>query len=178
MTGGFDTVQRKAPFLSDPIRTHWLTNGYYFWRGQSCAMKWGFDSYSANGNFATLKAKLQLEEDELLDLVSNTEHIEYFEKMLSKFMNHMRQSMGSTVTPTVSGCIQYFRNKSKKHPEVFPFLAIMAAEESRYKKYKFVENKTNEIALNKRVQLCLFEGNENRIKDKQLIYPDKDKWGV
>ena len=171
--GGADNVLQNSPFHSDAKRQHWLTEGYYFWRSNSLAQKWGYDSYDSDGNFAILKAGLSIEEDELFDLVANTEDMEHFEKLLSKFMNFMKEELGTRYEPTVSACLKYFRKKSENHPDLFPYIAIMAAEDSHQNMdIQFVNGRQICIALNKRVQLCLFKGNENRIIDKELIYPE------
>jgi hypothetical protein len=170
-TGGPQKVFEGAPFHSDRNRKQWLTQGYYFWRGKSLAKLWGETSY--DNNYAILKAELQLTENELFDLSSNTEHIEYFDKQLSRFMNHMRRVLGQRYNPTVSACLEYIRSKSKVHKEIFPYIAIMAIEEAlNSTKHPFVEGRSNVIALNKRVQVCLFEGFEDRIIYGELIYPD------
>jgi hypothetical protein len=171
--GDFAKVLKLTPFHSDQTREQWLTQGYYFWRSQTLANQWGTTSYSADGDFAVLKAKLHLTEDELFDLSANTEHIEYFEKLLSKFMNFKRRELGNRYEPTVSACLEYFRRKAKISPAIFPYIAIMATEEAEYKKdYKFIEGKKNCLAFNKRVQICLFEGYKGRINDKVLICPE------
>lgn len=173
--GGFDKVQRLTPFHSNRARQQWLTQGYYFWRAESLATQWGKTSHSSDGeDYAILKAKLHLDEDELFDLVANTEHIEYFEKLLSKFMNFKNRELGKKYSPTVSACLEYFREKAKRSTDILPFIAIMAAESAVVQRdYQFIEERGNCIALNKRVQICLFEGNEDKIRDRELIYPEQ-----
>jgi len=171
--GGYDVLYAKAPFHSNRSRRQWLTQGYYFWRARSLAEQWGTQSYCSEGNYAILKATLNVNEDEMFDLVANTEHIELFEKLLSRFMNFMRKELEKRYIPTISAFMEYIREKAKISPEVFPFIAIMAAEEELNKKcYQFVDHRDNCIALNKRVQICLMEGNESRISNKELIYPE------
>lgn len=176
--GGFEQVQKRAPFHSSSERTQWLTPGYYFWRSNKLAEQWGASSYSSGDGYAVLKATLRLSEDELFDLVANSEHIEYFEKLISQFMNFKLRTLGKKYTPTVSACLTYFREKAKVSPKILPYIAVMASETaqskegSSQKRYQFVSNRQNCIALNKRVQICLFTGNENRIHDRELIYPE------
>jgi predicted CopG family antitoxin len=174
--GGQYELINKAPFHSNKAQTQWLTQGYYFWRSQKLAEQWGETHYKRKKvSFAVLKAKLKLSEEEIFDLVSNSEHIEYFEKLLSKFMNFQREQLGKEYNPTVSACLEYFRNKSKLDSDILPYLGVMAAEEAEEfhkKKRQFVSGMTNCIAINKRIQICLFEGNEDRIIEKQIVYPE------
>lgn len=170
--GGYNEVFRLAPFHSDKKKKQWLTQGYYFWRAESLAKKWGETSYKSESNYGILKAKLHLTEDELFDLSANTEHMEYFNKLLSRFMNFKSSQLGGRYNPTVSACLEYYREKAKVSPEILPYIAIMATEEAEFKKeYKFIEGRENCLAFNPRVQICLFEGYEDKICDKELVYP-------
>lgn len=174
--GGPDELANKAPFHSNKAETQWLTQGYYFWRSQKLAEQWGKTRYERKEtSFAILKAKLKLSEEEIFDLVSNSEDIEYFQKLLSRFMNFQREKLGRKYNPTVSACLEYFREKTKLQPDILPYLGVMAAEEAEetYKvKRQFVEQMPNCIAINNRIQICLFEGNEDRIIEKQIVYPE------
>lgn len=173
--GYHENLINDAPFCSAPTREHWLAEGYYFWRGAGHARKWGKKNYVCeNFDYAILKAKISFEGEELLDLLTNPDHIDFFNQIISRFMNLMARKLGKKYDPTVSEVIEYYRKSQFKGKQlkVFPYKAILAAEGKDYK-YKFVNypDRENMIALNREIQMCLFKEYRNKIEDKELIYP-------
>lgn len=171
--GGSQVVLDNSPFCSDQKRQHWLTEGFYFWRSAKHAESWGKDSHTCDTyDYAMIKASFEFADNELLDLVSNPDQMDFFRKLLSRYINLMRGKTGKFFEPTISACVEHFRELSKTHIEIFPFKAIMATEEAkRPVNVKFVEHRDNTIALNNKIQICVFEKHKNMIVDKELLHP-------
>lgn len=160
-----DYVEEHGPFIAE--QNTWLGRGYYFWeRFEAIAKWWGNSHY--NGEFMVCKASAALQDEELLDLVSDTEQMEYFGKACNAL-----QSKYPDKQITVSYVIEYLRNKG-----IFPYKAIRAhsincGEGDKYFRLSFRERQLTNSYLNlmPAIQFCFFD--KDCISNYHIIYPDE-----
>lgn len=170
--GDVDFVLDNAPFLSEANNRQWLTQGHYFWVELiEHAKHWGRNAY--DGNYAIISATLVIDGKPFLDLVGSPKQIDFFRKLMSKYMNFARASLGKDIEPKVSKCIQWYRDKEDVNTGAFPFIGIRATEKDTRKVFEFIESADNQISLDSRQQICLFKDNKECITNKALVYPEQ-----
>lgn len=169
--GGPEAVNLKAPFLSENNARQWLTQGYYFWiEDDNLAHDWG--KHSIGGDYAILRVRVDLEPKENLDLIGSPKHINHFKKLISRYLEKMRNATGGQYNPTVHEVIAHYRLMARDNNTVFPFKAISCSDDSKNMKRNFIKSGKGEaLPLNNRQQICIFEGNEDVIVFKEIIHP-------
>lgn len=167
-------IEKNGPFISGDDAGQWLTQGYYFWiEDISLAHAWGNNS-KLKGKYSILSATLNMEDETFLDLIARPLHISFFRELLNSYLERVQRLNSKNYRPTVAECIAHMRIEAETDEQVFPFVAIRASERSLHKGYKFVplDSYPHRINLDSRHQLVLFEGYENQIADKKIVYPD------
>jgi hypothetical protein len=167
-------IEENGPFISGDDEGQWLTQGYYFWIDDiDLAHSWG-NNRTLKGKYSILSATLDIADDVFLDLIAKPLHINFFRELLSLYLERVNGLKGNNYKPTVAECIEHFRFDAKSDENVFPFIAIRASERSLHEGYKFVplNSYPNKINLDSRHQAVLFEGNEDCIVKKEIVYPD------
>lgn len=83
----------QEPHLAKDCETHrqWLGEGFYFWEHALCARIWErqLNQFYSVTNTKVYSAEVQLRQDKVLDLLSNTEHMMKFYQMAQ----HIRQKL-------------------------------------------------------------------------------------
>lgn len=154
------------PFLSNDHDKIWLTQGYYFWTdSDTWAHFWGRKSVKSD-EYAVLKCKIQFKENEYLDLVGNSRHLELFANLID--LIGIKTSEDEKIT--VRQIIQMCRFFAKSDPQFFPFQGIKAADFPE-EQYPFVKNIKNKLVTLNRQQLCVFEEAKEKIKFIEKTHP-------
>lgn len=175
--GGYDFLAESVPFLSGNGDNQWLTQGYYFWTDSPYwAERW-------NPSFQTAISKFSItfhNDNELLDLVGNTEQIFEFQKMRQKVARSMNIKDVSKVT--VSQVIDYFR-KIERRPGgagFFPYLAVKAQDNAKVPHFsvmRFISHwrRQETLACLTRQQMCVFRHARDRVTFSGFVSPSAYK---
>lgn len=176
--GGWNYIWNQAPFLSEPNKRQWLTQGYYFWTDSDYfAHKWGEHSI-AGSNYAIVECMIGIERNLLLDLVGSLKDQIFFDKLLNLFHERLKKADPNARTPSVNAVLTFYRKKAETNNSIFPFVAIKSADKRSEISVNFTDNGKESMPLITRQQLCLFKGARNRIITKTPIYPDQFKSAI
>lgn len=155
----------------------WLGNGYYFWTDSPrFAEWWGTDRL--NQPYCITRYSIHIEYDMIFDMVGNTGHIEFFfEKLLRNYEVLYEKSRKFSYTklpePTIATVIDHMRNFYKE--QVFNYRAMKICDAWLDKDFKIgftPKTKRYEFFSGiRRIQLCVFTGEEQCIQDKTPHYP-------
>jgi hypothetical protein len=172
------TTLKNGPFKSSINRTiddssgrwQWLSTGYYFWTDSDhFAHKWGVKS--VKGDYAIIKCALNLPSQQVLDLVGNVTHQQWFIEMSDMYERSVKEKYRSKQRPhaavTVSTTIEHLRKKN-----LFPFVAVKAEDDYSESKMAFTPNTSEFMKLLKRQQLCVFESAIGCVVNKVLVHPE------
>lgn len=173
--GGWSFIRAMAPFISRDNPGQWLTQGYYFWTDvPRHAVAWGNINYP--NNYAIVKCKIQIEQDDLLDLVGNLEHLDFFEARMKRYKARLIKSGKSKDESesegTVSTCLAWMRKIAETNDNFFPYIAVKAQDTPNLKHYSFRKGKVEQMPTRTRQQLCLFRSASDCIVEKEIFYPN------
>lgn len=162
---------------SSKSNLQWLGDGYYFWTDSDrFAQWWGTDRLKQP--YCITRYSINIEYDMIFDMVGNTGHIEYFfEKLLTTyrilFDKASRFSMTKLPDPTIATVIDHMRKNYKE--QVFNFKAMKICDSWLDKESKicFTPKSLEFFPGTRRIQLCIFSGEEDCIQDKIPHYPDE-----
>jgi len=173
--GEWGVIWANAPFVSESNKRQWLTQGYYFWTDSDhFAHKWG--EKSIQGNYAIIQCTIEVGSNELLDLIGSLNDQIYFKELLDLFHNKLKKANPNAKSPTVNAIISFYRESAKSNKQIFPYIAIKAADKfSETTCVNFIDNKYEALPLLSRHQLCLFEVAAGCIKNRKPIYPEEFK---
>lgn len=188
-TGGRQKVLNDAPFYSecDPKdgTQQWLGSGYYFWTDSpTYARDWGQRKRFAYTGYYIVEANIKIENDRLLDLVGNVGHQEKFIELCDKVRKVYKQAVEKHLDlpeldfskESVSDYINSFRFFDKMCKEsgitssFFDYVAVKAQDLKHKSKIKFTRDGNEVLALVSRQQVCIFEGSEKYVFDKEIHY--------
>lgn len=173
--GGYEHLRSSVPFLSGDGDNQWLTQGYYFWTDSLYwAQKWNHGKKVAISEFSISFSH----DEELLDLVGNTEQIFEFQRMRDKVAGQLHLKDVSKVT--VSQVIAFLR-KLERQPKtegIFPYLAIKAQDNAKvgfFRRMSFIAGRREDLCLATRQQMCVFAHARDAIAFKGFVSPDEYK---
>lgn len=146
----FDIKSNKNPFLG---------TGYYFWDYNLLqAIWWGKEHYQ--NKYYIFEGTIPYDEN-ILDLVGNRQHMEYFGTLYEEFRNANKKLSYENRTYGVSACIEYFKSMGE---EQFPFKAIRAIDHNalfnkKAEDFDYLFNDTNKsfVNLNPRIIVCVID---------------------
>ena len=155
----------------------WLSDGYYFWLySDRFAHWWGKQWFK---QYAITKYTIKVDRTQLLDLITNPDHIEYFYALLTSYQEVYDQAVEDgeaedMIEPSVCGALTYFRELLD---DGFPYQAIMAVDD--WKDFKFTPGefkmapnaKDHEIFVGtQRAQICVFDQFKDEILLRKTAY--------
>lgn len=156
-----DEVEANGPILGE--YKPWLGVGYYFWDGFIDNAHWWGEAH-VKKEYMICKAYIEVDDNYLLDLHGNPEHMQFFSKTLQLVERELNKT-----DLTVSQAIAYLRKKSKS----FIYKVIRAESPncgSPTETYPFVSWHSSKLNLIKPIQVCVSD--KNYIFDYSVIYPD------
>lgn len=164
--------------LNSKTNFQWLGNGYYFWTDSDrFAQWWGTDRLQEP--YCITRYAIHIEYNMIFDMVGNTAHIEYFfEKLLCTYrelFNRARRfSMKKLPEPTIATVIDHMRKHYKEAAFNFRAMKVCDAWLDKSFNLQFTpDHKTYEFFPGiRRIQLCIFSGEEDCIQNKTPHYPD------
>jgi hypothetical protein len=164
--GDREMTLENAPFLCNPSKRQWLSQGYYFWTDNDFfAHEWGKNSY--NNQYCIAKCAIEISRDRLLDLVGSVSDQLWFKEKLEELGRFFKANR-ITKSPSVAACIGLMRNKPG-----FEFLAIKAQDlPPQHGQAPFTAESRECMPLVTRQQLCVFQQGLSCILSKELIYPE------
>lgn len=169
-SGDPDYIEDNIPFKSTGKHS-WVGYGYYFWETFiDFAHIWGKHHY--HGQYVICSGKLsEKNEDDCLDLVGNTEHCAYLEKLIELVKNELE---GKDVL--LRHVIEYAREK-----ELLPHKIIRLEDIPRFQNLKrstLVQLKDSGgspsyLSLRPKVVLYVFALDEVDLSKMRIEYPDE-----
>ncbi|WP_218699127.1 hypothetical protein [Acinetobacter harbinensis] len=182
-------VFKGSPHLAvtekEARKWQWLSNGYYFWlNADRFAHWWGKLWFK---QYAITKYTIKVDRTQLLDLITNPDHIQFFWDLMNEYQKVYDQAVEAgeaeeLIEPSVCAVLTYFRDLLG---DGFQYKAIMAIDE--WKDFKFLDpnsdfefkmapdsNQHEIFGGTKRAQICVFEqfGNDILFK-KTAHFPEK-----
>lgn len=162
----------------------WLTNGYYFWLNSiQFAKDWGVNRFSKNGrNYSITAYHLSFSNNQVFDLISNTDHELLLEKYFKIYDKHYKKSLseGKIIKkPSIATVLEFFRKLSK---DSFPFKAITITDKWTDHKKEIAREKVKMVSADKdkhtyqpvgRPQICVIEDISSCIKAKEPCFPEE-----
>jgi hypothetical protein len=156
----YDPTNERNPFLG---------TGYYFWDyNKEMAKWWGKKQYG--NNYYIFEAEIPYNQDIVLDLVGNRQHMEWLIEMMNLFIeedeNYKYWSIGQF--------IEYLKHISQEdeYQGIFPYQIIRAIDhsaEDTNKIYDFYPNSKEYIMLNPRIIICAINANKDTVLSFKLI---------
>ena len=181
----FEDSPHLAVTNQEAKKWQWLSNGYYFWlNADRFAHWWGKLWFK---QYAITKYTIKIDRTQLLDLITNPDHIKLFWDLMIEYQNVYDQAVEAgeaedMIEPSVCAVLTYFRDLLG---DSFQYKAIMAMDE--WKDFKFLDpdsdfefkmapdsNEHEIFGGTKRAQICVFEqfGNDILFK-KTAHFPEK-----
>lgn len=154
-------VEANGPILGE--YKPWLGVGYYFWDGFIDNAHWWGEAH-VKKDYMICHASIEVEDDYILDLHGNPEHMQYFSKTLKLVADELKKDK-----LTISEAFAYLRKKS----ESFVYKVIRAESPdcgSPTETYPFVDGHKSRLNLIKPIQICAFD--KNCVVEYTVIYPD------
>jgi len=173
--GGYQFLKESVPFLSGKGDNQWLTQGYYFWTDSDYwANQWNSEHKTAVSKFTITFHQ----DEELLDLVGNSNQIFEFQKMRVQVAKRLNIRDVSRVT--VSQVIAYFRKLegAQRTKGVFPYLAVKAQDAAKisfFERMRFTRKRQEILMCLTRQQMCVFEQARDRITYNCFVSPSEYK---
>lgn len=166
-----DDVLRDAPFKCK--RHPWLGEGYYFWDTFiELAHWWGKKGYF--DHYMITKKEVILSNDDVFDLVGNTNHLQIMEECAMVLSHEFGQS-----NPTVAKVIEYLRRNKELS---FHFKAVRAEgrgsilydDEPTLKKRLFYrQGKSAYLDLRPAIQICYFNKKDIEGTPLEIVFPEE-----
>lgn len=159
-----EDIEHNAPYECTR-RNAWLGRGFYFWDTFiDLAHLWGKHSYK--GNYCICRVSCEYEDDDILDLVSNTEQI----RDLCRITKYLEDEYGKRLT--VSFIMEYLRSKTK-----FPYKMIRAESQETFndlKEYRrcFVEGHRSYLSLCPAIQCCVVDKSVLKLPVR-IVFPQE-----
>ena len=166
-----EEILMNGPFLCND-KDSWLGDGYYFWDTFiENAHWWGRNRLKCNNGYIICQAICDFDENNCLDLVGNTKHIEMFSKSYAFLV---KKGIASKKT-TVKTIIDFLRKNNSE----FKFEAIRInglgskSINSRFSlTLNFVENRHHHyFDLKPPYQICLFDKRSLNLRNFKIIFP-------
>lgn len=171
--GGYETVRKCIPFLSEDGPDQWLTQGYYFWYNSArYAETWipseyrkGGSKYGQQVERAIGLFQVSIPKDKFWDLVGEPKHQDEFSVFAKRVLNKYKRAGKSVVEVSTNEVITEMRLMSaeSRYENVFPYVAIKAVDERKSaERYKFSSVKgsagnTHSMAIGNAQQVCVFQ---------------------
>ncbi len=155
-----DDVEKDGPVLG--LYKPWLGVGYYFWDGFVDNAHW-WGKVHVKGDYMICKASVEGDDNFLLDLHSNPEHMTLFSKTMQLLESKLKKNL------TVNEAIAYLRKRS----DSFIYKVIRAETPncgSPKMQYPFVNSHHSKLNLIKSIQVCVSD--KSFIVDFNVIYPE------
>ncbi len=172
---GKDYILQRAPFHSDRSKPQWLGQGYYLWTDSDFyAHRW------IESDYVIIKAKVEVGEEEFLDLVGNVNAQLFFEKLISAYKEYLRKKISECKRQdkdrlereyrslSISDVIRHYRSERK-----FPFKVVKAQDihSEETKQTRFVRDRNEFFLYPTRQQLVVYTEASNLIKYKEWYFP-------
>lgn len=180
----WEEVFEDSPHLAVTDNTaekwQWLSDGYYFWlNSDRFAHWWGKQWFK---QYAITKYTIKIDRTQLLDLITNPDHIEYFYALLASYQEVYDQAVRDgeaqeMIEPSVCAALTYFR---EAFGDDFPYQAIMTVDD--WKDFKFTpgeirmapNSKDHEVFTGiQRAQICVFEKFKDTVLFRKTAYSPK-----
>lgn len=172
----FEDSPHLAVTDKEAKRWQWLSNGYYFWLNSDRFARWWGNLWFKQ--YAITKYTIKMDRTQLLDLITNPDHIQFFWDLMKEYQIIYDQAVEAGeaedfIEPSVCAVLTYFRDLLG---DGFPYKAIMAIDE--WKDFKFLDpnsdfefkmapdsNEHEIFGGTRRAQICVFE----QFKDEVLF---------
>jgi hypothetical protein len=159
----------------------WLSNGYYFWLNSDRFAKWWGNLWFKQ--YAITKYTIRLDRTQLLDLITNPDHVKLFWNLMNEYQIIYDQAVKDgeaedLIEPSVCAVLTYFRDLLG---DGFAYKAIIAIDE--WKDFKFLDpdsdfefkmapdSDNHEIfGGTRRAQICVFEQFKNDVLFKKTAH--------
>ena len=141
----------------------WLGHGYYFWDTEiGWAHEWGKkDTENKDTGYMIFEAQLLIDEH-TFDLFGNVAH----QKIFTECAKGMKMQFNEKIV--VPEVIKYLKKYSS-----FRYNSIRASDDPNPLQFTYNNKRTEQLSLNKRVQICLI-GKTNLILDSfKVIFPER-----
>jgi len=174
----WEEIFADSPHLAvtnqDAKKWQWLSDGYYFWLNSDRFAHWWGKTWFKQ--YAITKYTIRMDKTQLLDLITNPDHIQFFWNLLVEYQEMYDQAVESNeaddlIEPSVCAVLTYFRDLLG---DDFQYKAIMAMDE--WKDFKFLDPTSDfefKMAPNstgheifggtRRAQICVFEQFKNEV---------------
>lgn len=175
--GGKEFILKNAPFHSDTTKPQWLGQGYYLWTDSDhYAHQW------LQGDYAIIKAKVEVDEFLFLDLVGNINSQLFFEKLILDYKvslkekiahctdKHKRkQLLEASKSLSISDVILHYRKARK-----FPFKVVKAQDITAKdtQQIPFLREGFEKFLYPTRQQIVVYSEAKGLIKDISWYYPN------
>lgn len=172
---GKDYILQCAPFHSDTSKPQWLGQGYYLWTDSDFyAHRW------IETNYVIIKARIEVDEKEFLDLVGNVNAQLLFEHLILAYKQHLEKKISECKRQdrdrlkresrnlSISDVIRHYRKERK-----FPFKVVKAQDihSGETKKTPFLRDSNEYLLYPTRQQLVVYTEASKLIKDKEWYFP-------
>jgi hypothetical protein len=157
----YNPTNSKNPFLG---------SGYYFWDYNiRMAKYWGKSHY--DNKFYIFQADIPYNENTLLDLVGNRQHIEW----LVDLMDDFKEANEGNAHWNIGTFIEFLKEIAEEegYSDVFPFKSVRAIDHSASipnVEYYFDGQSKAYITLNPRIIICIIDANPLTLQNLKLIY--------
>ena len=164
----FDYIVDNVPFKCTKNNA-WLSSGYYFWEHDlERAHLWGKMAYNHSG-YIICKFKLTLEN--LFDLHGRRDHQNEYQALLET-LKELNPNWNDKKIP-VGYAIKILRELNNLQEGIFSFDSVRAADHPKPDYHKFVEGRKEQMDLNPRIQICLFEKTKLNLSEMNMVYSEQ-----
>lgn len=137
----------------------WLGRGYYFWDTDiTWAHRW---KKSDNKGYMICEAQLLIDEN-TFDLLGNVAHQKRLQECAAILSAHAEKDV------SVYEVVEYL----KKHLD-FPYNSIRAFDDPNPVRINYDNKRTEQLTLNKRVQICLIDKTNLILNSFKVIFPER-----
>lgn len=159
-----DAIIRDAPFLcvdkADELeeKVEWLGDGYYFWETfESLAHWWGKVRYLYRGSdYIICKTIFVCPEEDLLDLVGNTEQIQDIQMMVEEMK---KNPVYAAPKYSAQFIINFIRLKTPFHYKAIRAWGRDASRDKSITQHIYYFDNKASIHLNPEIQICVIDRN-------------------
>lgn len=159
LEGPIKIIFDASPYKSDPKKSQWLGNGYYFWTDCDLfAHHWGRLKYEKG--YVITKYSIQIPKHSLLDLVGNVQDQIYFKGIINIYAEKLGielKNKEDAMKIPISRVLEHLRLLAHNDEKYFSFKAIRAVDyqSKDSRSYPFLDNGIEKIVIPSRQQLYL-----------------------
>ena len=177
-TGDWDKIEKNgvptafSTYNPENSKNPFLGSGYYFWDyNRGMAHYWGKRHYKKD--YYIFQADIPYNESDLLDLVSNRQHMEWIIDLMNDFKEE-NEGSGHWEIGKFIAFLKKISEDNSEYAEIFPFKSVRAIDNSASflkDEYTFYGQSKAFIMLNPRIIVCVIKPNPLTLQNLKLIYP-------